>query len=292
MRSRTMIGAALLAGVLGASVAHADNNPHGMVFRAVGWFKGRAQIADGTITCEIPTTSSKISDGAFSMGLWNTFGVPTLLFPDENSGFGNPCGGWIELQSNLLDQSITLDRIEVKLGVPRARRFQPRVPAFRGFPVACNGLRRETFYVGQVLYPSNSTLDSGSGAPNVTFIQLLPLLPTETLSCLRTQYATMPATQYPSLPVVIKATAVGISDSGTTYRSNPISYSVNLRHTCGNGRVDDGEECDSTAPGNACAGSCNGGTCSQNSNLGCSSNADCIGSCTAPGGTTECVCIY
>jgi hypothetical protein len=71
-----------------------------------------------------------------------------------------------------------------------------------------------------------------------------------------------------------------------------VAYSLNMRHTCGNGRVDDGEECDMTSPGNTCNGACSGGVCTNNPNLGCQTNADCSGSCTAPGGTSECICLY
>jgi hypothetical protein len=293
MRFRTILAAALAVGCAGAP-ALASNNPNGIVFRAVGFWKGRASISNGTITCEVPSISSKISDGAFSMGLWNTFGVPTLLFPDRNSAFGDPCGGYLELQSNLVDQSIVLDRVEMKLTIPGAGRFRARgVRTFRGFPVQCMPLRRATFYVGEVLGPSNSTDPGGSsGAPNVVFIQMLPLLDTEVIQCLRSQYAPLPSTAFASLPVVIRVTAVGISDSGQTYRSNSISYALNMRHTCGNGRVDDGEECDATAPGNTCGGACTGGTCTNNPNLGCQSNADCIGTCNAPGGTSECTCLF
>jgi hypothetical protein len=293
MRFRAVLVTALAVGFTVAP-ALAGNNPNGIVFRAVGFFKGKASVSQDTITCEVPSIATKISDGAFSIGLWNTFGLPTLLFPDVNSPFGDPCGGYLQVQSNMTTQSIALDRIEVKLSIPGAGRFRSKgVRTFRGWPVACMSLRKSVTYVGDVLGPANSNdVGGSSGAPNVAFVQMLPLLPTETIQCLRSQYAPLPSTSFASLPVVIRVSAVGISDSGSTYRSNTVSYTLNMRHTCGNGRVDDGEECDATSPGNTCAGACTGGVCTNNPNLGCQTNLDCAGACTAPGGPSECICLY
>src|SRR5947199_348858 len=151
--------------------------------------------------------------------------------------------------------------------------------------------RRDTLFIGARLNPINSTQDtSSSGAPNVAFIEMLPFISNQLIQCLRAEYAPLPTTTFASLPLVVKATAVGVSDSGDTFRANPIAYTLNLRHTCGNGRTDDGESCDASAPGNACAGTCSGtpsapGKCSQNASVGCTSDADCLGFCLPPGST-------
>src|SRR5262249_5127009 len=47
--------ALVLATAFGAGTVAADNNPNGTSFRAVGWFKGKAEITDTEIKCEIPT---------------------------------------------------------------------------------------------------------------------------------------------------------------------------------------------------------------------------------------------
>ena len=62
---RRMLVVAVLAALLAAGVARADNNPNGMVFRAVGFFKGSGQASSGVTTCSVPTVSSAIADGAF-----------------------------------------------------------------------------------------------------------------------------------------------------------------------------------------------------------------------------------
>src|SRR5262249_25173374 len=138
---------------------------------------------------------------------------------------------------------------------------------------------------------------SGSGSPNVTFIQMVPLVPPQIFQCLRSQYAPLPADTFVSLPLVIRATAVGFSDSGDTYRSNTIAYHLTLRHTCGNGRIDNGEFCDPLAP-DVCSGFCvlpqgaTNGTCSQDQQRACRADSDCQGTCATPNTPTECVCLY
>jgi hypothetical protein len=284
----------LLAAVLAvSSPGSASNNPNGLAFRAVGWYKGKAEVSENTIRCEIPSVSTAIADGAFSLGLWNTFGIDTLQFPDPNNAFGNPCGGWIQLQNNLIDQGIQIERVVVKVKVAGARRFRQSVPTRNGFPIACRYLAKQTLYPGIRLNPVNSTQPvSGSGAPNSAFVQMLPLLSPEMIHCLRAEYIGRAAGSFTSLQLVARAVVTGTGDAGDTFRSNTVPYSVTLRHTCGNGRVDDGETCDPAAVGTTCSGICSNGTCTQNNAVSCSTDADCQGGCVAADDPTECTCLY
>ena len=285
--------AAVLGLVVAAGSATAGNNPNGSVFTAVGFFKGEAQISEDSVTCEVPTLSTAIYDGFFAMGLWNTYGEQTLLFPNPNSAFGNPCGGWVQLRNNLFDQGITIERYEARYRIPNARRFRQFVPTFQKFPIACRSLRKDFFYVGGRVEPFNSTQNSsGSGAPNVAFNQMVPIVSTQMIQCLREQYASMPTEMLVSLSLIVKVRVHGTSDSGEAYRSNWISYTLNLRHTCGNGRLDDLEQCDPTSPNNTCGSACVSGFCTNNLTRACASTADCIGSCIGNGGPSECTCQY
>jgi hypothetical protein len=293
LRRAPLLAAMVLMG-LAAGPARADNNPNGVVFRAVGWFKGKAEITAGRINCEIPNVNNAISEGSFALGLWNTFGRQTVYFPDINSEFGNPCGGWIQLQNNLLDQAINVERIVLQYRIQGARRFRQFVATRNGFPLACRQFRKEVHFNGARLNPANSTEStSSSGAPNVAFIEMLPMVTPQLISCLRDQYTGIPTDVYSSFPLVIRATAYGMSDAGDGYRSNVIKYSLNLRHSCGNGRVDDGEQCDAspTAP-NTCFGACASGSCSQAETIPCMSDADCSGTCMPQNTPSECVCVY
>jgi hypothetical protein len=286
-----MVPAMLLAVALAAGTAAADNNPAGLAFRAVGWFKGKAEISQDGIKCEIPVVGQAITDGVFAMGLWNTFGFATYHFPDQNHPFGNPCGGWIELQNNMENQAVAVDRVELRFKIPGARRFRQSVPTRSGFPIACRELRRDRLFVGAVVGPTNGTLDTGSGAPNVTFIEMLPLVSAQMIGCLREQYAPLPPDMLASLPLVIRATAVGVGDAGDTFRSNSIAYTLNLRHTCGNGRVDDGEMCDPATPFNSCTDECLSGVCGL-SGKACTTSLDCTGTCVDANSPSECLCVF
>jgi len=287
---RGTVVATLLAAMLAGGVASADNNPNGSAFRAVGWLRGKGEISEGSIKCEVPTIGAQIADGAFAMGLWNTYGEDTLYFPNINGAFANPCGGYLQLENLLATQAIQIDRVELRYKIPGARRFRGSVPTRNGFPLACR--RRDTVFVGAIINPRSSTDDSGSGAANVTFLQVLPIVSTQIINCLRSQYAPLPTDLYSSLPLVIRATAVGTSDSGETYRSNSIAYSLNLRHTCGNGRIDDGEMCDPSTPFNVCLeDTCTNNVCGA-SGRPCTSVADCAGQCMESNSPSECVCVY
>jgi hypothetical protein len=284
--------APVLAAVCVAGLGVPARADHGSGLRAVGWFKGKADITPGQIKCEIPTVTSAIGEGAFALGLWNTFGVPTLYYPDINNPFANPCGVWLQLRNDLFEQAITVDRVRLRYRVRGAWRFRRDVGTQRGFPVACRPFRREIVFVGARLNPAGSTHDSsGSGAPNVAFLEMLPLVSPQVISCLRAEYAWMSPEVFTSLSLVIRATVHGTSDAGARMGSNGIGYTLDLRHTCGNGRVDDGEACDPGAP-NACAGACVAGVCSQDERIGCTTHADCVGACLEAGSPSECTCAY
>ena len=291
MRSGAVVLAAAVLAV--SSPVGADNNPNGLAFRAVGWYKGKAEISANTIRCEIPTTSSAIADGSFNLGLWNSFGVGTLAFPDANNAFGNPCGAWIQLQNNLIDQGLQVEQVTVTVKIAGAKRYKQFVPLRKNFPAACSYLRKQVFFAGIRLNPANSTQSvSVSGAPNVGFLQMLPLLPPEMINCLRGEYIGRASGAFTSLLLVARAVVKGTSDAGDVFRSNSIPYSVTLRHTCGNGRVDDGEICDPEAVGTTCIGTCSNGKCTQNEAVTCTTDQDCQGTCVAANDPSECTCLY
>lgn len=279
-----------LALVSRAFVAAASTD--GLVLHALGFYAGKGDVSSEQIKCEVPTVDTAIPDGAFAMGLWNSYGADTLFFPDQNNPFANPCGGWLQLQSNLAYAGLNVDRVVVRLRVPGLRATWTKVPTRRSFPTACRALRQRTVRTGVRLDPALSTAShSSSGAPDVAFVPLRPLVPTGIIQCLREQYAGLPTEMFSSLSLVARVTAYGVDDLGRAFRSNPVSYTLNLRHVCGNGRVDDGEECDPSAP-SQCGGACQGGTCSNAPGVACLADQDCVGTCSAQGAPTECTCAY
>jgi hypothetical protein len=289
----TGMWALVAAAMLAAVPVHASNNPNGVVFRAVGFASGEAEISGGQIKCKIPDTDGAIRDTAFQFGLWNTYGFQSLSFPDVNQPFANPCGGYLQVQSNLIEQSIVVERVELKFAIPGAGRLRQFVPTRRKFPIACRDFRAATLYTGAALNPVGSPGNSSSGAPNVAFMQMIPMVSPQLLSCLRSVYAGISTDMLVSLPLVIKATAVGRADSGDIYRSNTARYTLTLRHTCSNGRVDDGEQCDPNALVDLCDGRCVGGACTIPNGAACTTDGDCVqGTCVAPDDPSECTCSY
>lgn len=283
--------ASILASVALAGVAHAGND--GLVFRALGFYQGKADISEDTITCEIPTVSAAFSDNAYTMGLWNSFGVPTQSFPDINNGFADPCGGWIQLANNQLGQGINVEKINLKLRIAGANRLRDMVPTRKSFPLACRQFAKAVIFGGARLNPLGSPVSSSnSGAPNVAFIQLVPMVSPQLINCLRSQYTSLSTDVLSSIPLVINARAMGRGDNGDKFFTNTISYTLTLRHVCGNGRVDDGELCDPNAPNTCLLGACEDGTCAGDDRFACASSADCVGTCQPAGVPSECVCVY
>ena len=289
---RTGMWALFAAAMLAAGPVHASN-PNGVVFRAVGFAAGEAEISGGQIKCKIPDTEGNIRDGAFQFGLWNTYGFQSISFPDVNQPFANPCGGYLQLQNNLFGQAIAVERVEFRFAIPGAGRLRQFVPTRRRFPIACRDFRSATLFTGAVLNPANSTnTSSSSGEPNVAFLQMIPMVTPQLFHCLRSVYAGISTDMFVSLPLVIKATAIGRADSGEVYRSNTARYTLTLRHTCGNARVDDGEECDPMAP-DTCSGICVAGSCTLPQGTLCAVDSDCLqGTCISPDDPSECICTY
>jgi len=282
-----------LATILVAGTVLADSTD-ALVFRQVGWWRGKADITSSEIKCEIPTVTTAIADGAFTTGLWNTFGEQTLFFPDPNGIFQNPCGGYLQFQNFLFDQFLSVERIRLKYRIAGAKRFRAFVPTRGGLPASCFQFRHATVFTGSLIPPANSVDHpvSGSGQDNAVFLQINPIVSPQLLYCLRTAYAPLAADPnlFQSLPLVITAQASARSDAGKNYKSNETSYHLTLRHTCGNGRVDDGEFCDPNSIVNTCFGLCQSGICSNNS-APCTTPADCAGTCIAAGDPMECNCL-
>lgn len=294
MRSKGigLVATAVAGIVLMAGVARAGTD--GLVLTALGIYKGKEDISAQQIQCEIPTVASAIPSAVTQAGLWNTYGAPTLFFPDRNNPFGDPCGGWLQVRNNLFAEGMNVSKVTVKLRIPGANRFRDFVPTRNGFPTACKQFRKSTLFAGTWLDGElNQNPNSESGLTNVAFIQLLPIVSTDLIHCLRAQYAPLTTDEFVSLPLVAAITATGRAINGDRFTSNVVSYTITLRHTCGNGRVDDGEQCDATSVANTCAvGPCTGGHCTGLSSITCTTDADCVGSCVAPANPEECTCLF
>ena len=183
--------------------------------------------------------------------------------------------------------------MQIKMKIPGSRQFPGHVPTRKTWPLACKPFRRNTLDAGTRLDPVTAqTQPSNGGLPNVAFVQMLPMLSSQVLSCLRDQYAGIPTSVFTSLPVVFAIRATGTDDSGETWTTNTVRYTLTLRHTCGHGRVDDGEFCDPNAPNTCLLGACSDEGMCGDTGIPCTSDADCVGSCIAPDDPSECTCVY
>jgi hypothetical protein len=277
---------ALAVTVLVAATQTARASDDGMVLRAVGFFQAEASGDGGA--CSIPTISEGIQVSSDTIGLWDTFGQPTIQYPIDI------CLGWMQLQNTMTAQGINIEKVDIRLRIAGAGRFRQFVPTRNGFPTACRALRHSTVFAGAHLFPFGTDPNYGntaSGVGHVAFVNLFPMVNSQVIHCLREQYAGLPADVFVTFPLIIRAVATGRTETNETVKSNPIQFTLNLLHLCGNGRVEPGEECDPAAP-NACNnGPCTvGGACQRNPALGCVTDADCAGTCLPAGDPLECSC--
>ena len=238
-----------------------------------------------------PSAEEGILLNSDQIGLWTTGGVETTGYPLS------PCGGWMELQNVMTTQGVSIDRVDIRLRIAGAGRFRQFVPTRNGFPTACRNLRKSTVFAGAHLFPLGTDPgfgNTGSGAPWVAFVNLFPMVDAQVIGCLREQYAGLPANVYTSFPLVIRMTAQGTTDSGQTLKSNAIKFTLTLQHFCGNGRVEESEQCDPNAPDQCNLGFCDPEerTCKGDSSVFCTTDADCQGRCLPEGDPQECSCLF
>jgi hypothetical protein len=300
---RGPVWATVLVMLLAAGGVQAGSD--GLVLRATGWYQGVATVSESSITCQIPNVTSGFVDNTAVLGLWTTFGYETQGFPDTTNPFADPCGGWVQAWNSMRTQGINLDRIVTKYKIAQGNKRFGRtglVPMRKGLPLACRQFRRQKLFLGARLEPNDPSApeSSNSGRPNVAFVQVLPQYSPDLLGCIRDELSTLPPEAFTSLALVAKSKIFGRADNGHRYRSNTIRYTLTLLHTCGNGRIDNIEECDAsvTGPGGVPVQQCDGeafcvnSVCFANPGRLCATDADCVGTCGDQGSRVECTCFY
>ena len=202
-----VVGVALILGVFCVSCG-SDENDQGIVFRAVGIFQGERQEDQ----CEVPTTENQITDASVSLPLNSTDSLFAIEdgYPDSSSIISF-CRGFLELENNLFDQAIVVDRIDFEYEIPGARIPIPSHSAL----------------VGWRINPDNADEEddpSSFGQVNVIFAQLDgQLIPSTLIAFLRQNQPSLPQLPY---NMIIHLTARGRTDSGDSVVSNEIRYSV------------------------------------------------------------------
>jgi hypothetical protein len=198
-----MVGIALIVGFVCASCGSNDNS-QGITFRAVGIFQGEQQQGE----CQVPTADNQITDA--SVVLFLNSALVDGGYPDSTS-IQSFCRGFLELENNLDNQAIVVDRIDFRYEIPGANMSIPSNSA----------------PVGWRLNPANADPDTNPnsfGQVNVIFAQLDGQLISSTLiTFLRQNQPSLPKLPY---NMIIHLTARGRSDSGDAIETNEIRYSV------------------------------------------------------------------
>jgi len=198
-----VVGIALIVGFVCASCG-SNSNDQGITFRAVGIFQGERQEDQ----CEVPTTENQITDGSVALTLESQFVDGGY---HDSTSLLSFCRGFLELENNLNDQAITVDRIDFQYEIPGARITIPSSSAL----------------VGWRLNPANAdpeTDPNSFGQVNVIFAQLDgQLVPSTLVSFLRQNQPSLPQLPY---NMIIHIIARGRADSGDALEANEIRYSV------------------------------------------------------------------
>lgn len=211
---RRAVGVALLLGLVGMTgvgCGDDEGNDQGISFRAVGIFQG--EESDGE--CQVPTATDAIADAGISVPLDGmVFGFDVLAggFPDSSVGF-SICRAYIQLQNDLINQSINVERIDFEYEIPGARLAVPMNSMPTGFRIS----------------PSNAnpeTTPAPFGQVNTIFVQPdRQMIPNTLVQFLRQNEPSLPQVPY---VMIIHMTIHGRTDTGDTLESNELRYTVEL----------------------------------------------------------------
>src|SRR5262249_20346859 len=137
--------------------------------------------------------------------------------------YADPCGGWLHIESVLQAEGVQLERVSLRYRLGDARRLRRSVALRRGFPVACQHLRRAALDVGTRLEPARTPVEHPVGSE---FVSVLPMASPELIRCL--QAALAPAAAVASVPLLMRARALGVDDRGSRLTSNAAGYTLTL----------------------------------------------------------------
>lgn len=201
--SVAILGAAALAAA-GCGGSGGDND-QGIVFRAVGIYRGLESIELGRITCTEPTVQNAIVDTSFTLDI-----STAVDFPNRTDPFGDPCGGYIALENNLDFAAINVQEISIRYEVPGA-----------GIQVPDHSVS-----FGQRIQPATSDQQTTSGQANLIYAELVGQILPRTLIVFLNQNVNF----LPESPYILNAFLVarGQSDTGENYQTNEIGYTFTI----------------------------------------------------------------
>ena len=196
---------ALGAAILAASCGTGGDNDQGIVFRAVGIYRGPASIEGGRITCTEPTVQNAIVDTAFTLDV-----EEVVDFPNRSDPAADPCGGYVALENGLAAEAINLQEISIRYEIPGT-----------AIPVPDHSVS-----IGQRILPAASDQPTTSGRANLIYAELVgQLLPRTIIVFLNRNASALPAPPYLLNAFLV---ARGQSDTGETHATNEIGYTFTI----------------------------------------------------------------
>lgn len=196
---------ALAMAACGSGSGSGGGNDQGIVFRAVGTFRGLESIELDKITCTEPTVQNAIADVAFTLNI-----STAVDFPNRNDALADPCGGYIALENNLTNLAINVQEISLRYEVPGAAIQVPD----------------HSVSLGRRILPASSTQQTTSGQANLVFIELVgQILPRTLVVFLNQNLNLLPPTPY-TLNVFMVAR--GQADTGERFETNEIGYTLTI----------------------------------------------------------------
>ncbi len=199
------VAAALAMAACGSGSGSGGGNDQGIVFRAVGTFRGLESIELDKITCTEPTVQNAISDTAFTLDVGQV-----VDFPNRNDAFADPCGGYIALENNLRNLAINVQEISLRYEVPGAAIQVPD----------------HSISVGRRILAASSTQQTTSGQANLVFIQLVgQIVPRTLVVFLNQNLNLLPPTPYTMNVFMV---ARGQADTGERFETNEIGYTLTI----------------------------------------------------------------
>ena len=181
------------------------DNDQGIVFRAVGIYRGLESIEQGRITCTEPTVQNAIIDSSFTLNISQVDD-----FPDRFDPFADPCGGYLALENNLQTLAMNVQEVVIRYEVPGAA---VQVPD-------------HSISFGQRILPASSQQSTTSGQANLIYAELVGQLIPRTIIIFLNQNVNL----LPDSPYIMNAfvRARGQSDTGKNYETNEVGYTFTI----------------------------------------------------------------
>jgi hypothetical protein len=200
-RSGIMAMAACLA-LAGCGGGSGSNNDQGIAVRFLGVFQEtQEQVAPAAD--RLPDEDNAVGDTGRVISLDSVLAVPNDL-----NGDGDLDGGFLGIQNDL-DQSINVQRVDVRIFIPGARLTNPVVTDQLSLAITL---------------PPAAVDEEGVRTSSKTFAQTI-FVPPDVIAFLNQNQTLLPAFPF---TMNVSMTITAVSDTGDTFETNEVTYTVQV----------------------------------------------------------------